>query len=138
MHRVTEGLTGHNVTFDYFVTSHELGQLLRRKITMVSFKVQKNKPELPPVLIALKRKEAFSSKFAFTSNTTLASYIPKVNKHMVLLSTLLRADDISLWRQDVSHHLGLQPEQRRCGQPGQGDWNIELQEDCPFSTSHLL
>ncbi|KAJ8393710.1 hypothetical protein AAFF_G00057630 [Aldrovandia affinis] len=89
---VTEGLRGHNVTCDNFFTSYELGQqLLKRKITMVGT-VRKNKPELPPALLASKEREVFSSKFA---TTTLVSYLPKKNKNVVLLSTLHTEADIS-------------------------------------------
>ncbi|KAJ8388001.1 hypothetical protein AAFF_G00147920 [Aldrovandia affinis] len=92
---VTEGLRGHNVTCDNFFTSYELGQqLLKRKITMVGT-VRKNKPELPPALLASKEREVFSSKFAFTPTTTLVSYLPKKNKNVVLLSTLHTEADIS-------------------------------------------
>ena len=67
---VTDGLRGHNVTCDNFLNSYELSQqLLKRKITMVGT-VRKNKPELPPVLISTRGREAFSSKFAFTPTTT--------------------------------------------------------------------
>ncbi|TWW54655.1 hypothetical protein D4764_0263720, partial [Takifugu flavidus] len=92
---VTEGLRGHNVTCDNFFTSYELGQqLLKRKITMVGI-VRKNKPELPPALLASKEREVLSSKFAFTPTTTLVSYLPKKNKNVVLLSTLHTGGDIS-------------------------------------------
>ncbi|XP_060766902.1 piggyBac transposable element-derived protein 4-like [Neoarius graeffei] len=92
---MTEGLRGHNVTCDNFFTSYELGQqLLKRKITMVGT-VRKNKPELPPALLASKEREVFSSKFAFTPTTTLVSYLPKKNKNVVLLSTLHRDASIS-------------------------------------------
>ncbi|KAJ8398088.1 hypothetical protein AAFF_G00431650 [Aldrovandia affinis] len=92
---VTEGLRGHNVTCDNFFTSYELGQqLLKRKITMVGT-VRKNKPELPPALLASKDREVFSSKFAFTPTTTQVSYLPKKNKNVVLLSTLHTEADIS-------------------------------------------
>ena len=58
---VTEGLRGHNVTCDNCFTSYELRQkLLKRKITMVGT-VRKNKPELPPALLASKEREVFSS-----------------------------------------------------------------------------
>ncbi|TKS65943.1 PiggyBac transposable element-derived protein 4 [Collichthys lucidus] len=81
---VTEGLRGHNVTCDNFFTSYELGQqLLKRKITMVGT-VRKNKPELPPALLASKERKVFSSKFAFTPMTTVVSYFPKKNKNVVL------------------------------------------------------
>ncbi|XP_029697657.1 piggyBac transposable element-derived protein 4-like [Takifugu rubripes] len=92
---VTEGLKGHNVTCDNFFTSYELGQqLLKRKITMVGT-VRKNKPELPPALLASKEREVLSSKFAFTPTTTLVSYLPKKNKNVLLLSTLHRDGVIS-------------------------------------------
>ncbi|KAE8298350.1 hypothetical protein D5F01_LYC02844 [Larimichthys crocea] len=92
---VTEGLRGHNVTCDNFFTSYELGQqLLKRKITMVGT-VRKNKPELPPALLASKEREVFSSKFAFTPMTTVVSYLPKKNKNVVLMSTLHKDSDIS-------------------------------------------
>lgn len=92
---VTEGLRGHNVTCDNFFTSYELGQqLLKRKVTMVGT-IRKNKPELPPALLASKEREVLSSKFAFTPTTTLVSYLPKKNKNVVLLSTLHTEADIS-------------------------------------------
>ncbi|CAB4061010.1 unnamed protein product [Lepeophtheirus salmonis] len=92
---LTERLRGHNVTCDNFFTSYQLGQqLLKRKITMFGT-VRKNKPELPPALLASKEREVFSSKFAFTPSTTLVSYLPKKNKNVVLLSTLHRDGSIS-------------------------------------------
>ncbi|KAI3361653.1 hypothetical protein L3Q82_002020 [Scortum barcoo] len=69
-------------------------ELLKRKITMVGT-VRKNKPELPPALLASKEREVFSSKFALTPTTTLVSYLPKKNKNVVLLSTLHTDSDIS-------------------------------------------
>lgn len=65
----------------------------KKKITMVGA-VRKNKPELPPVLLETRGREAFSSKFAFTT-TTLVSYLAKRNKNMVLLSTLHKMAEIS-------------------------------------------
>ena len=64
---VTEGLHG-TITCDNYFTSYELArQLLERKITVVST-VHKNKPELP---LAVKGREAFSSKFAFTPTANI-------------------------------------------------------------------
>ncbi|CAB4055038.1 unnamed protein product [Lepeophtheirus salmonis] len=57
--------------------------------------VRKNKPELPPALLASKEREVFSPKFAFTPTTTLVSYLPKKNKNVVLLITLYRDGSIS-------------------------------------------
>nr|XP_029508639.1 uncharacterized protein LOC115123439 isoform X1 [Oncorhynchus nerka]XP_029508640.1 uncharacterized protein LOC115123439 isoform X1 [Oncorhynchus nerka] len=82
---VTDGLRGHNVTCDNFFTSYELSQQLQRKITMVGT-VRKNEPEIPLHSSTQRGREAFLSKFAFT--TTLVSYLTKRNKNMVLLSTL--------------------------------------------------
>lgn len=84
----TEGLRGYNVTCNNSFPSHELTQqLLKRN--------QKNKPELPPDLLAPKRRDALSSKFTFIPTTTLVSYIPKIYRNVVLLSTLHRATDVS-------------------------------------------
>ncbi|XP_053089051.1 piggyBac transposable element-derived protein 4-like [Pangasianodon hypophthalmus] len=57
--------------------------------------VRKNKPELPPALLATRGRDAFSSKFAFTPTTTLVSYLPKKDKNVVLLSTLHKTAEIS-------------------------------------------
>ncbi|XP_030270458.1 piggyBac transposable element-derived protein 4-like [Sparus aurata] len=87
---VTEGLTGGNktVTCDNFFTSYELGQrLLERDIAMVGM-VRRNKPELPLALLTSKNRQVFSSKFAFTPDTTLVSYMAKENKNVLLMSTL--------------------------------------------------
>ncbi|XP_038551150.1 piggyBac transposable element-derived protein 4-like [Micropterus salmoides] len=90
---LTEGLSGpRNVTCDNFFTSYELGQrLLERGLTMLGT-VRKNKPELPPALVATKGRPVFSSQFAFTGatakSTTLVSYVPKKNKNMLIMTTL--------------------------------------------------
>ena len=55
--------------------------------------VRKNKPELPPALLATRGREDFSSMFAFTP--TLVSYLPKRNNNVVLLSTLHKTSEIS-------------------------------------------
>lgn len=84
-----QGLKGHNLTCDNFFTSHQLGQmLLQRNITMIGT-LRKNKPSIPPVLLQTNNVPNMTSKFAFTSNTTLVAYIPeKSNKCVVLQSTL--------------------------------------------------
>ncbi|CAB4059854.1 unnamed protein product [Lepeophtheirus salmonis] len=95
-------------------------RLLKRKISMVGT-VRKNKPELPPALLASKEKEVFSSKFAFTPTTTLVSYLPKKNKNK------------------DNHNYGLQSKQRRCGQSRHGNWSIQLQkDDCPLAMFHNI
>lgn len=84
-----------NMTCDNFFTSYELVQeLLKKKITMVGT-VRRNKPELPPTLVTTRGREVFSSKFAFTHDTTVVSYMPKKNKNVILMSTLHKAAEIS-------------------------------------------
>ena len=119
---VTEGLHDRNVTCDNYFTSYELArQLPERKITVVGM-VRKNKPELQTELLAVKGREVFSSKFAFTPTATLVSYIPKKNRNVVLLSTLHAKADVSDHEdEETGHRPGLQPQQRWRGQPRQGD-----------------
>nr|XP_046157307.1 piggyBac transposable element-derived protein 4-like [Oncorhynchus gorbuscha]XP_046157308.1 piggyBac transposable element-derived protein 4-like [Oncorhynchus gorbuscha] len=88
----TDRLMGHNVPWDNFFTSYQLSQQLQKKITMVGT-VRKKKPEIPLHSSTQRGREAFSSKFAFT--TTLVSYLTKRNKNMVLLSTLHKTAKIS-------------------------------------------
>ncbi|XP_027132677.1 piggyBac transposable element-derived protein 4, partial [Larimichthys crocea] len=86
---VTEGLTGRSITCDNFFTSYELAQrlLLENNNTLLGT-VRKNKPELPDALLALRGRRVLSSKFAFTRDTALVSYLAKKNKNVLLLSTL--------------------------------------------------
>nr|XP_023697146.1 piggyBac transposable element-derived protein 4-like [Paramormyrops kingsleyae] len=87
---MAQGLSGHNITCDNFFTSHKLGQeLLKRKLTMVGT-VRKNKSELPPQLLKTEDRPVQSSKFAYTADTTLVSYVPKKGKNVLLMSTLHR------------------------------------------------
>ncbi|XP_053175982.1 piggyBac transposable element-derived protein 4-like [Scomber japonicus] len=92
---VTEGLRGHTITCDNFFTSYTLGQeLLRRKLAMVGT-VRKNKPELPPALLATRERAKFSSQFVFTDTHVLVSYCPKKRKNVLLMSTLHRDTAVS-------------------------------------------
>lgn len=95
---LTTGLQGQTVTCDNFFTSYALGQeLLRRKLTMVGT-VRKNKPELPPALLATRDRAVFSSLFAFTETHSLVSYCPKRGKNVLLMSTCHKdAKVISSW-----------------------------------------
>ena len=64
---VTEGLAApRNVTCDNFFTSYELARrLLRERGLTVVGTIRKNKPELPPALLACKNRRVFSSRFAY-------------------------------------------------------------------------
>ncbi|XP_039866148.1 piggyBac transposable element-derived protein 4-like [Simochromis diagramma] len=92
---MTEGLQGHVVTCDNFFTSCALAdELLKRKMALVGT-IRQNKPELPPHLLQAKKREIFSSIFAFTNTHTLVSYIPRRGKNVLLLSTKHRRPDVS-------------------------------------------
>ncbi|KAJ8001203.1 hypothetical protein DPEC_G00191130 [Dallia pectoralis] len=87
---LTKGLPrDHTVTCDNFFTSYELAQrlLADRGLALVGT-VRKNKPELPPALLATKTRRVLSSAFAFTPIATLVSYLARRNRNVLLLSTL--------------------------------------------------
>ncbi|XP_055306906.1 piggyBac transposable element-derived protein 1-like, partial [Sitodiplosis mosellana] len=87
---LTEGLSGCNVTCDSLFTSYDLAkELKQRKMTIVGT-VRKNRKEIPPCLLDMKRKPNFYSEFVFEPSLrlTMVSYVPKKNKYVVLLSTL--------------------------------------------------
>ncbi|XP_034390351.1 piggyBac transposable element-derived protein 4-like [Cyclopterus lumpus] len=87
---MAQGLSGHNITCDNFFTSYKLGQeLLKRKLTMVGT-MRKKRSELPPQLLPTKNRPVNSSKFVYTADTSLVSYVPKKTKNVVLMSTLHR------------------------------------------------
>ncbi|KAE8278205.1 hypothetical protein D5F01_LYC23722 [Larimichthys crocea] len=97
---MTEGLQGNVITCDNFFTSFGLSEeLLRRKLALVGT-IRRNKPELPRHLLQaknqfFKQRKVFSSLFAFTTNHTLVSYIPRRGKNVLLLSTKHRDPHVS-------------------------------------------
>ncbi|CAK6975328.1 piggyBac transposable element-derived protein 4-like [Scomber scombrus] len=52
--------------------------------------VRKNRSELPPQLLKTEHRPVQSSKFVYTADTTLVSYVPKKGENVVLMSTLHR------------------------------------------------
>ncbi|XP_027020195.2 M-phase phosphoprotein 8 isoform X2 [Tachysurus fulvidraco] len=92
---VTKGLQEHIITCDHFFTSYVLGQeLLKRKLAMVGT-IRKNRPELPPALLATRDRDRLSSQFAFTDTHTLVSYCPKKGRNVLLMSTLHQDTKVS-------------------------------------------
>ncbi|XP_061576912.1 piggyBac transposable element-derived protein 4-like [Cololabis saira] len=84
---LTRGLRGHVVTCDQLLTTYDVGQeLLSRELTMVG-PVRRNRPELPPQILSVRNRPVHSSRFMFTADTALVSYIPKKGKNVVLMST---------------------------------------------------
>ena len=49
--------------------------------------MRKNKKEIPNNFLPERKKNVFSSIFGFNKKKTLVSYVPKVNKAVILLST---------------------------------------------------
>ncbi|KAB0805145.1 hypothetical protein PPYR_02115, partial [Photinus pyralis] len=88
--------TGRNVTCDNWFTSIPLALELLQKhnLTLVGT-LRKNKREIPEFFSAkIKEQRINTSMFGFTKNMTLASYKPKQNKIVLLLSTMHSADEI--------------------------------------------
>lgn len=85
--------SGRNLTTDNWYTSVPLAnELLAKKITLVGT-LRKNKGEIPPEFVA--RKPIHSSLFGFDDNKmTMVSYTPKLNKNVLLLSSMHDAPTI--------------------------------------------
>lgn len=81
--------TWRNVTCDNFFTSVPLAVELvkRKKLTMVGT-LRKNKREIPPLFINAKERPQHSTIFGYGSECLLASYVPKKNKNVLMLSTM--------------------------------------------------
>lgn len=85
---LTEGMEGITVTCDNFFTSCKLvEELLKKNILMMGSTIHKNREELPWQLLNVQGRAPVSSNFLFTPTHTLVSYLPKVNKNVLLLST---------------------------------------------------
>ena len=64
-----------------------LQKLLSSGLTMVGT-MRKNKASIPQKLLTCKKVPLYKSTFAFTHDTTLISYIGRMNKCAVLQSTI--------------------------------------------------
>lgn len=88
--QLVDGLESRNVTCDNFFTSFSLAkELKQQKITLVGT-IRKNRKEIPPVLLDMKKKAPLHSEFVFNHSlpATMVSYTQKKNKFVTLLSTL--------------------------------------------------
>lgn len=87
---MTEGLDGRNVTCDNFFTSRNLALELERarRMTIVGT-VRKNRKEIPPVLLDMKRKPVHHSEIVYDHQLRgcMVSYVPKRRRFVTLLST---------------------------------------------------
>lgn len=86
--------TSRNITMDNWFTSYEIVKrmLEQHKITIVGT-IRRNKREIPKELLDPSRSQ-YSSMFAFSKFMTLASYIPKKKKVVMVLSSFHYDDSI--------------------------------------------
>ena len=70
--------SGRNVTMDRYYTSVELAEELasERNLTVVGA-IQPNRRHVPDAFKSATRREVFSTKFDFSGDCLLASYVPK-------------------------------------------------------------
>lgn len=90
VHRLLQNLKGsnRNLTCDNWYSSYPLAkQLLLHKITMIGT-LKKNKRELPVEFMPAKKRIVGSSLFGFQKDTTIVSYVPKIKKSVILISTM--------------------------------------------------
>ena len=91
--------TGRNIPMDNYFTDMALAiNLLQNGLTLVGT-VRKNKTFLPPSFLPSRRREVHSSNFEFMRNMTLMSYVPKINKAVLILSTM--HDDAQVTDDDI-------------------------------------
>ena len=98
--------SGRNVVTDNFFTSVELAQnLLVQGLTFVGT-IRSNKPHIPEAMRANSRRPEHSSIFGFSDQITLVSYVPKVGKSVIVLSTMHhdKAIEGSLSKPEIIHH----------------------------------
>lgn len=81
--------SGHNITTDNFFTSIRLAmKLLERKNPMTLLGTLRcNRKYIPESIRSHSKEDEYSSRFAFTDDLMIVSYIPKRNKSVVLLSS---------------------------------------------------
>ena len=85
---------GRNITADNYFTDFTLGsELLLKKTTFIGT-LQKNKSDISPEFRANKTRPIGSTLFGFDKDTTLASFVPKKSKSVLLVSTVHHDDKI--------------------------------------------
>ncbi|CAK1592255.1 unnamed protein product [Parnassius mnemosyne] len=80
--------TNRNITVDNWFSSIELvDKLIEKGVTYVGT-VRKNKREIPPDFLPNRQREIGSTLFGFVKDKTLASYAPKNNQSVVMISSM--------------------------------------------------
>jgi hypothetical protein len=87
--------TNRNVTCDNFFTSLTLAEKLwEEKITLEGTVNANKKHFIPQSFLKSKTREVLSTRFLFQDFFTIASYVPKKNKSVLLLSTFHHDSEI--------------------------------------------
>ncbi|XP_021114632.1 piggyBac transposable element-derived protein 4-like [Heterocephalus glaber] len=87
--------SNRNVTFDSWFTSYSLMLHLLKEHQLTSTGIiHKNQAEIPEKMLQIHNREMYSTIFGFQKDITLASYMAKKNKVVLILSTLHHDDKI--------------------------------------------
>ena len=78
---------GYNITFDNFFTSFPLAHHLLKKQKTILGTLRCNKKGIPEHMLASKNRIVLSTDFVLTDRLSLASYVPKEEKAVLLLSS---------------------------------------------------
>ncbi|KAF0695463.1 piggyBac transposable element-derived protein 4-like [Aphis craccivora] len=85
-----------NITGDNWFSSIELiTELKRHGLTYVGT-LRKNKRDIPSQIVPNKQTEVNTTKFAFTKDITLLSFVPKNNRYVLLFSSMHHTNTINL------------------------------------------
>lgn len=83
-----------NLTTDNWFTSYDLvNYLTQEKLSFVGT-LKKNKAQIPLKFKNVKKQKQFTSTFGFQENATLVSYVPRLNRNVILISSLHNDDAI--------------------------------------------
>ncbi|XP_026079604.1 uncharacterized protein LOC113056899 [Carassius auratus] len=95
--RLSNGLQqkGLNITMDSYFTSVPLAEkLFDKSLTMLGALHHKN-PHVPPIMKPSKLRALHTSEFGFCGKVFMVSYVPKLKKAVILLSTMHTSDALN-------------------------------------------
>ncbi|KRZ66940.1 PiggyBac transposable element-derived protein 4 [Trichinella papuae] len=99
---------GYGVTTDNFFTSLPLARDLLSQGKTLTGTIRWMRKEVPSCLRPNQTDALHSSKFLFTEDAMLASYVPKKGRNVILLSTQHMDDDVGDEDQDWKPHVILE------------------------------
>ncbi|XP_026331127.1 piggyBac transposable element-derived protein 4-like [Hyposmocoma kahamanoa] len=86
--------SNRNVTTDNWFTSLELADLLKEKQLTLVGTLRKNQREIPSEFLPSRYRHTESCLFGFTKDVTLASFVPKPNKAVIMLSSMHHSPEV--------------------------------------------